>query len=232
MKTVHEVSELAGVSVRTLHHYDAIGLLKPTQVTPAGYRLYDDAALARLQTILLFRELRFSLKEIGTILDSPRFDRRQAMKQQMELLSLQRERLDKLIVLARELSEKGGDPMDFSAFDKTQLEQYAAEAKARWGDTEAYREYERRGNDSAAILEVFREFGAVRHLPPYHPDVQAVVDKLRDCITQNYYTCTTPILAGLGEMYAADDRFQANIDAAGGPGTAQFAAQAIAYYCK
>ncbi len=232
MKTVHEVSKLAGVSVRTLHHYDAIGLLKPTQVTPAGYRLYDDAALARLQTILLFRELRFSLKEIGTILDSPRFDRRQAMKQQMELLSLQRERLDKLIVLARELSEKGGDPMDFSAFDKTQLEQYAAEAKARWGDTEAYREYEHRGNDSVAILEVFREFGAVRHLPPDHPDVQAVVDKLRDCITQNYYTCTTPILAGLGQMYAADDRFQANIDAAGGPGTAQFAAQAIAYYCK
>ena len=166
MKTVHEVSELAGVSVRALHHYDAIGLLKPTQVTPAGYRLYDDAALARLQTILLFRELRFSLKEIGAILDSPRFDRRQAMKQQVELLSLQRERLDKLIVLARELSEKGGDPMDFSAFDKTRLEQYAAEAKARWGDTEAYREYERRGSDFAAIMEVFRAFGAVRHLPP------------------------------------------------------------------
>ena len=80
MKTVNEVSKLTGVSVRTLHHYDAIGLLKPTQVTEAGYRLYDDTALARLQTILLFRELQFPLKEIKSILDSPDFNREQALK--------------------------------------------------------------------------------------------------------------------------------------------------------
>ena len=86
MKTVNEVSKLTGVSVRTLHHYDAIGLLKPTQVTAAGYRLYDDTALARLQTILLFRELQFPLKEIKSILDSPDFDREQALQQQIGLL--------------------------------------------------------------------------------------------------------------------------------------------------
>ena len=77
MKTVHEVSRISGVSVRTLHHYDAIGLLKPTAVTEAGYRLYDDAALARLQNILLYRELEFPLKEIKAILDQPEFDEKQ-----------------------------------------------------------------------------------------------------------------------------------------------------------
>ena len=79
MKTVKQVSQVSGVSVRTLHHYDAIGLLKPTRVTEAGYRLYDDAALERLQSILLFRELQFPLKEIGRILDAPGFDRQAAL---------------------------------------------------------------------------------------------------------------------------------------------------------
>ena len=89
MKTVHEVAELSGVSVRTLHHYDAIGLLKPTQVTEAGYRLYDDMALKRLQSILLFRELQFPLREIKRILDSPHFNEREAIRQQLAMLRLQ-----------------------------------------------------------------------------------------------------------------------------------------------
>ena len=88
MRTVHEVSRLTGVSVRTLHHYDAIGLLKPAHVTQAGYRLYDDAALRRLQSILLFRELQFPLKQIKAILDSPGFDRKEALRQQLEMLQL------------------------------------------------------------------------------------------------------------------------------------------------
>ena len=86
MKTVTEVSKITGVSVRTLHHYDAIGLLRPTAVTEAGYRLYDDEALGRLQTILLFRQLQFPLKEIKKILDSPNFDPQEALAQQIELL--------------------------------------------------------------------------------------------------------------------------------------------------
>ena len=89
MRTVNEVSKLTGVSVRTLHHYDAIGLLKPTEVTEAGYRLYDDTALSRLQNILLFRELQFPLKEIKAILDSSNFDPLEALAQQIELLELQ-----------------------------------------------------------------------------------------------------------------------------------------------
>ena len=126
MKTVNEVSKLTGVSVRALHHYDAIGLLKPTQVTDAGYRLYDDTALARLQTILLFRELQFPLKEIKSILDSPDFNREQALQQQIGLLELQRRQLDVLISFAREIIETGVNNMDFSAFDKAEIEQYKA----------------------------------------------------------------------------------------------------------
>ena len=137
MKTVKEVSLLTGVSVRTLHHYDAIGLLKPTRVTEAGYRLYDDTALRRLQTILLFRQLQFPLKEIRDILDSPGFDPMEALTQQIHLLELQRKHLDNLISHARKIQTTGVFPMDFSTFDTTELDQYTAEAKARWGKTKA-----------------------------------------------------------------------------------------------
>ena len=97
MKSVKEVSRITGVSVRTLHHYDAIGLLKPTAVTEAGYRLYDDAALKRMQSILLFRELQFPLKDIKRILDAPDFDPMTALAQQVHLLEMQREHLEQLI---------------------------------------------------------------------------------------------------------------------------------------
>ena len=102
MITIHEVSKLAGVSVRTLHYYDAIGLLPPTALTESGYRLYDDTALARLQSILLFRELEFPLKDIKRILDDPNFDQAAALADQIKLLELQQARLGRLITLARE----------------------------------------------------------------------------------------------------------------------------------
>lgn len=195
MRTVHEVSKLAGVSVRTLHHYDAIGLLKPTAVTDAGYRLYDDAALARLQTILLFRELRFPLKEIKTILDRPDFDREQALTQQIKLLELQRKRLDELISFARDLLTKGVNTMDFSAFDCTELDQYAAEVKARWSDTAAYREFQRRtlaltGGERLAsangLMAIFAKLGEVNHLSPASPEAHALVEQLRQFISDRF----------------------------------------------
>ena len=107
MRTVNEVSKLTGISVRTLHHYDAIGLLKPSRVTEAGYRLYDDTAVGRLQTILMFRELKFPLKEIKKILDSPVFDQQEALSQQIHLLKLQQKRIEQLILLACEIQKKG-----------------------------------------------------------------------------------------------------------------------------
>lgn len=240
MKTVNEVSKLTGVSVRTLHHYDAIGLLNPTQVTDAGYRLYDDTALARLQTILLFRELQFPLKEIKSILDSPDFNREQALKQQIGLLELQRRQLDTLISFAREIIETGVNNMDFSAFDKTEIEQYKAEVKERWGKTDAYKEYEQKTAGQSEkvqteaaekLMQVFAEFGKIKHLAPESDAAQALVKELRQCITENYYDCTKPILESLGQMYVGDERFKTNIDARGGVGTAEFASKAIEIYC-
>ena len=141
MWTVKQVSDIAGVSVRTLHHYDAIGLLKPAKVTEAGYRLYDEGALGRLQSILLFRELGFPLQEIKSILDRPGFDPMDALAQQLQLLERKRRHVEGLISLARGILEKGAWSMDFQAFDTKALEQYKAEAKGKWGHTKAYMEF-------------------------------------------------------------------------------------------
>ena len=239
MKTVSEVSRLTGISVRTLHHYDAIGLLHPTAVTKAGYRMYDDAALCRLQSILLFRELQFPLKEIKTMLDSPSFDPSEALAQQIHLLELQRRHIDELISFAREIQEKGVKPMAFHAFDNKDLEQYKAEVKERWGETRAYQEYEQKQRDgqdfaagTAQLMGAFAKLGSMKELTPDNPQVQEQVGVLQRVITENFYTCTPEILSGLGEMYTADERFRENIDRAGGKGTAEFARQAIAAYCK
>lgn len=241
MKTVNEVSKLTGVSVRTLHHYDAIGLLRPTRVTEAGYRLYDDTALARLHQILLLRELEFSLKDIKAILDAPGYDAGDALERQIHLLELRKAHLEGLIAHARQIQKTGVIPMDFTPFDTTELDRYAAEAKAKWGKTEAYKEFEqktasqtkdRQKTAGDGLMDIFREFGAVRHLDPASKDAQALVAKLQSYITANYYTCTKPILRGLGQMYVAGDAMTHNINAAGGPGTAEFASRAIEIYCK
>ena len=111
MMTVHEVSRLSGVSIRTLQYYDSIGLLKPSDYTESGYRLYDDTALERLQMILLFRELEFPLKEIQTIIESPCFDRKKALEQQIQLLMLKKEHIENLISLARGIKNTGVNNM-------------------------------------------------------------------------------------------------------------------------
>ena len=241
MKTVKEVSRLTGVSVRTLHHYDAIGLLKPSRVTEAGYRLYDDAALRRLQSILLLRELQFPLKQIKQILDAPGFDPMEALTQQIELLELRRRRLDAIIAHARQIQKTGVMDMNFKPFDDSQIEAYAAQAKARWGGTDAYREFEERtaGQSPAqlrstgdALMEIFARLGTIRHLSPASPAAQTLVKELQDFITAHYYTCTKPILRGLGQLYIAGGSMTENIDKAGGEGTAAFAHRAIEIYCQ
>lgn len=239
MKTVKEVAAMTGVSVRTLHHYDAIGLLKPTAVTGAGYRLYDDAALERLQSILLFRQLQFPLKEIKDILDAPNFDPETALEQQIQLLRLQKEHLEELIAFAQKI-QQGGNTMDFKAFDTAKIDTYAAEAKAKWGKTDAYKEFEKKTagqtreqqqSTGDALMDIFAEIGTIRHLAPESAEAQALVKKLQDFITEHYYTCTRQILRGLGQMYIAGDSMTENIDKAGGEGTAEFAHQAIEIYC-
>ena len=240
MKTVHEVSELTGVTIRALQYYDRIGLLRPTARTEAGYRLYGEEDLARLQQILLFRELEFPLKEIREIMAHPDFDRRKALEQQIGLLTLKKDRLEKLIRLARTIKEKGDAAMDFSAFDTSKIDAYAEEAKARWGATDAYKEFEektagqtREYRQSAAdgLMAILSVFGQLKDGPASSPEAQAQVEALRQYITAHFYTCTDEILAGLGQLYAAGGDFTETIDRAGGEGAAAFAAEAIAYYC-
>lgn len=241
MRTVHEVSKLSGVSIRALHHYDKIGLLRPAQVTEAGYRLYDDTNLERLQLILLFRELKFSLKEIRVILDSSDHDRTKILEQQVELLKLQKEHLENLIDLACGIKMIGVRKLDFSAFDTSKIDEYAAQVKETWGQTEAYKEYEKKSQNRTRVeeqvlgermMKLFEEFGQMKEEDPASEKVQAQVKKLQDYITDHYYTCTKEILQGLGQMYSGGGSMTENIDKAGGAGTAEFADRAIQIYCK
>ena len=241
MMTVKEVSLLTGISVRTLHYYDEIGLLRPQTTTEAGYRMYSDKELERLQQILLLRELEFSLKEIKSIIDRPGFDRNNALSEQIQLLKLKKEHIENLITLAEQIRTTGGYDMSFKTFDKQKIDSYKKEAKKKWGDTEAYHEYEKKASGysdekqeliAKNLMMIFKEFGDNKEASPADSKVQALVRKLQDYITDNYYSCTKQILMELGKMYAAGGEMTDNIDAVGGKGTGEFAAKAIIEYCK
>ena len=238
--TVKKVSELTGVSIRTLRYYDEIGLLPPASHTEGGYRLYDDTALERLQQILLFRELEFPLKDIVRIVSSPDFDRKKALEQQIELLELKKQRLEYLIAFARGIKLIGVRAVDFSAFDRSKLDEYAKRAKEQWGDTPEYKELKekeshRTPEEEKQLMErfmsLFAEFGELKSGSPDSKEAQAMVKKLQDFITEHLYTCTDKILSGLGKMYAGGGEISENIDKVGGKGTAEFAAAAIEAYC-
>src|SRR6478672_8186019 len=148
--TVKVVAEMAGVSVRTLHHYDRIGLLPPAATSPAGYRLYSDADLERLQQVLFFRELGFSLHDVKAIVASPDFDRTEALRAHRRLLVEQQGRLGRLVdlvdrtIASLEKGEPMADKERFAAFDDSKANEYREEARQRWGHTDAYKESERR----------------------------------------------------------------------------------------
>ena len=241
MKTVQEIAKLAHVSVRTLHHYDAIGLLKPTEITEAGYRLYDDAALERLYLILLFRELEFPLKEIQNILDAPDFDRNRVLEQQVELLKAKVNHLQTCIHLANGIKLLGVKNLKFNNWDPKKIDEYSAQAETLYSKTEAWQEYRQKANGRSkaqeqalgeGIMELFTKLGAMKELSPESSEVQAWVKDLQTYITEHFYTCTPQILKGLGEMYAGGGSMTENIDAAGGKGTGEFALEAIKVYCK
>ena len=241
MMTVNEVSKLTGVSIRTLQYYDRIGLLHPSGYTEAGYRLYDDAALDTLQQILLFRELEFPLKDIKEIIGSPDFDRSKALGQQIELLKLKKEHIENLIDLAIGIKALGVKQLTFEAFDTRKIDEYAAQAKASWGTTPAYKEYEEKSKGRTkeedqkiyqGMIDIFAEFGKIRETDPASEAAQAMAKKLQDYITEHMYTCTKEILSSLGKMYAGGGDFTTNIDSIGGEGTAEFASRAIEIYCR
>ncbi len=231
MKTVHEVSRLAGVSIRTLQYYDKIGLLHP----------YDDTDLEKLQQILIFRELEFPLKDIKAILESPAFDRGKALEQQITLLTLKKAHLENLITLARGIKGIGVKYMDFSAFDTSRIDEYARQAKASWGNTPQYQEFlekekgrtkEQENRLRAEKMEIFSAIGTIKEADPASEPVQTLVKSLFDFINTHFYTCTKEIFRTLGKMYAGGGDITVNIDQVGGEGTAAFANSAIEIFCS
>lgn len=243
---IKEFAKLTGVSVRTLHYYDEIGLLKPSAVDEQnGYRFYDERSLERMQEILFYRELDFPLKSISEILASPNYDKQKALTEQRRLLTLKKERLERLIS-ALDSAVKGENTMNMNVFDNSEFEaerkKYAREAKEKWGSTAAYKEStektagyskEKRDEINSGMDSLIAEFAeCVKNGAQPTDDVaQKLVKKWQDFITENYYTCTNEILSGLGEMYITDERFKENIDRHG-EGTAEFMSAAIKVYCK
>ena len=234
---IKEFAEQIGVSVRTLHYYDEIGLLKPSEVdVQNGYRFYDERSLERMQEILFYRELDFSLKTIAQILSSPDYDKQQALTRQRKLLLAKKERLERLID-ALDSMEKGEGFMKPNNEYEDLKNKYAEEVRQRWGSTDAYKESQQRNTDfsqAASLLDaVFEEFAELDRsgISPDDEAAKIQVEKLQRCITDNFYTCTNEILAGLGQMYVADVRFKNYIDKHG-EGTAEFVSQCIKSYCK
>ena len=237
---IKEFAEFTGVSVRTLHYYDEIGLLTPAFVDRAtGYRFYDENSLLRMQEILFYRELDFSLKSIGEILSSPNYDKSKALNDQKQLLTIKKERLERLI-LAIDGAMKGENIM--KAFDNTEFDKYKAEAKEKWGNTDAYKEHAEKtknyskdkwNNVIGTMNDLMAEFALCMKngVNPNSAEAQNLVKKLQEHITENYYNCTNQILAGLGQMYVADERFKNNIDKHA-DGTAAYICDAIQIYCQ
>ena len=240
---ISEVAKLSGVTVRTLHYYDEIGLLKPNKITEAGYRVYSNEDLETLQQILFFRELDFQLNEIKEIMMNPNYDKNKALNKHKELLIEKRERLDGLINLI-DKTIKGDNNMSFKEFDNSKIEEnknkYAEEVKNRWGNTDAYKEYEKKTKSydknswntiNEDMAKILKEFADNRNEEPNSYIAQGLVEKWRMYITSNFYNCTKEILSGLGLMYTSDERFKNNIDQYG-EGTAEFMAKAIELYCS
>ena len=236
---IKEFAEFTGVSVRTLHYYDEIGLLRPAEVDRiTGYRFYDEDSLFRMQEILFYRELDFSLKSIGEILSSPNYDKNKALNEQKQLLILKKERLERLIA-SIDGAAKGENVMP--AFDNSEFEKYKAEAKEKWGTTDAYKEHAEKTKDyskqkwnnlAEGMDHIMGEFAVCMKTGKMSDskEAQSLVKMLQSHITENYYVCTSEILAGLGKMYVADERFKNNIDKHA-EGTAAFISEAIAVYC-
>lgn len=241
MMTIHEVSKLAGVSIRTLQYYDKIDLLHPSGHSDAGYRLYDDTDLERLQHILLFRELEFPLKDIKAILNSPDFDREKALEQQIELLKLKKEHIDNLMNFALGIKLLGVKNMDFKAFDRSKLDEYSKQAKGLYSNTPEYNEMEEKQNNRSAdddklladrFMLLFKEAGGLKECGTASSEAQDLVKRIQNFITENLYTCSNKILRGLGKIYSGGGEITKNIDEYGGEGTAEFVARAIEIYCK
>ena len=243
---IKELADMVGISVRTLHHYDKIDLLKPNSIGDNGYRLYNDNDLERLQQILFFKELDFTLHEIKEILDSPNFDKEEALNIHKKLLIEKVIRLQKIIKnVDKTLKEMKGElkmsnEEKFIGFDMSNIEKYKEEAKNKYKDTDAYKESERKtssytkeewNNINEGMNIIFKKIANLMDKSPKDSEVQTIVHEWRNYITNNFYNCNIEIFKGLGEMYINDERFKKNIDKFK-TGLADFISLAIEEYCK
>ena len=238
---IGEFAKRGGISIRTLHHYDRIGLLHPVRIDPNGYRWYDEDSADALQQILLYRELDFPLEEIRSLIHGEPDRRQERILHQRELLALKQRRLKRIQIHLDRLL-RGEDIMEFKDFDMTPIEEvkkrYNDEAAERWGNTDAYRESSKRTKaygkaewatiqeEAHSILKGFQEH---KDQDPASKELQDLVRRWQEHISQWYYPCSLAILKGLGEMYMADERFQKNLDKSG-EGTARIMSLAIAAY--
>ncbi|WP_328670657.1 MerR family transcriptional regulator [Streptomyces sp. NBC_00328] len=227
--SVGQVAGFAGVTVRTLHHYDEIGLLAPGERSHAGHRRYDDADLDRLQQILFYRELGFPLDEVAALLDDPEADPRAHLRRQHELLTARIEKLQKMAAAvehameARTMGINLTPEEKFEVFGDKDPEEHAEEAERRWGGTETYAESQRRTarytkddwkRMQAEVAAWGERYDALMAAGERPDGVRAMdmAEEHRQHITKWFYTCTYEIHRGLGDMYVADERFKAFYD--------------------
>ncbi|WP_061310850.1 MerR family transcriptional regulator [Clostridium botulinum] len=246
---IKEVADMAGISVRMLHHYDKIGLLDPESVSAAGYRLYSDENLDRLQQILFFKELNFPLQEIKIILDSPNFNKKEALETHRQLLLEKKLRLEKIIQSVNKTinSMEGEFKMDkkeiLNVFSMTEIEEhqrkYSEEVKEKYGNTSAYKESNEKTSkytkeDWSNIMKdwdiIYKKLANLMDKNPDDKEVQEYIHQSREHISKNFYDCTPEIFRGLGEIYVNDERFTANIDKYK-TGLSKFLRDAINVYC-
>ncbi|MYL21796.1 MerR family transcriptional regulator [Halobacillus litoralis] len=249
MYKVKEMADLTGTSIRTLHHYDDIGLLTPKWTNEKGYRFYGEDEVKRMQQILFFKEMDLPLTRIQQILENPDFNEAEALRQHKAVLLKKKERLEKLIMSVDQSlnSLQGGKVMTnedrFRPFNKKEIEkhqqQYAKEVEGRWGHMDAYKESKRRTDQykdedwkkiQEESMEIDRSLSAGMKDGPDDPEVQRLVDEKRRHITTYFYPCTLEIFQGLGSMYVHDPRFKKNLDQ-WGEGYAVFLKEAIDIYC-
>ena len=240
MRTVSEVAELAGVTVRALHYYDEIGVLKPSGRSESGYRLYAHEDLLRLQEIVAWQQLGFTLREVAALLDEPGYDRAGALARQRTLAEAERARfagmvagLDEALAALRE----GRRLEEASMFEGFDPRAYADEAERRWGDTPRYRESQRRaaryGEDDWRRMhreadEIASGFAAclADGCEPSETRALDLAERHREHIGRWFYDCPPACHRGLGDLYVSDPRFRATWDRRRG-GLAEFVRSAI-----
>ncbi len=231
---VKEVADLVGISVRTLHHYDEIGLLIPNETTESGYRLYSNENLETLQQILFFKELGFPLKKIKEIINSPSFDRQEALELHRKMLIEKRNRLDQMIATIEKTMKhsKGEINMSneekFEGFDFSH-NPYEQEARERWGDKAVDNANVKFGKtEQDTMNSIYRKLASIRHKSPESEEAQTAIKEWYDFLNK-IATYSLEAFKGLGQMYIDDERFTKNIDKFG-EGLATFMCDAMAVY--